>query len=464
MPDSQEIKTQLDIQGAVIGPGDENYEESLRLWSDTCYRRAAAVVRPKNANDIASTMQYVRKHSLDLAVRGGGHSTLATSSTDGGILIDLGKEMTRIIVDPDTRIVTVQGGATWDDVSREVGRYPLAVNGGTVSMVGVRGLSLEGGYGYYAAQHGVTLDTILAAKVVTGTGEIVSVSREENPDLFWAIRGAGPTVGVVYELTFQAYPQPNPIWYGMRSYSAREVQNVAEALNTALLHPRGKAAAHCLLYLSPEDGKTPIVSTVLFFDGSEEEAQGHFAQLLKLKCIDDNIQMRPFSETNTVLDPFVPAGGRKNEFGFQTTLPPRPAFVAEILDYITAKLIVEPDLCHSSVEIDFFDPTQICHVHVADAAFSTRVRLLHGTPMLQWTDASKDEESLSLGKAIQKMTERKLLRHGEKQSLIVSSFTGYNQDTKLSPPEMFGENAPRLLEVKAKYDPANMFNKQNRIV
>ncbi|KAL2786023.1 FAD binding domain protein [Aspergillus keveii] len=465
MPDSQQIKTQLDIQGAVIGPGDENYEESLRLWSDTCYRRAAAVVRPKTANDIASTVQYARKHSLDLAVRGGGHSTLATSSTDGGILIDLGKEMTRVVVNPDTQTVIVQGGATWGDVSREVGRYPLAVNGGTVSMVGVGGgLSLEGGYGYYAPQHGVTLDTIIAAKVVTGTGEIVSVSREENPDLFWAIRGAAPTVGVVYEFTFQAYPQPNPIWYGMRSFPASEVQSVAKALNTALFHPRGKAAAQCLLYLSPEDGKTPIVSTVLFFDGSEEEARGHFAQLLKIECIDDNMQMRPFSQTNTVLDPFVPAGGRKNEFGFQTTLPPRPGFVAEILDYITAKCTAEPELSHSSVEIDFFDPTQICRVPVADAVFPTGVRLMHGTAMLQWTDASKDEESFALGKAIQKMTERELLRQGEKQSLTVSDFTAYNQETKLSPAEMFGENAPRLLDIKAKYDPANMFNKQNPIV
>ncbi|KAL2848272.1 FAD binding domain protein [Aspergillus pseudodeflectus] len=466
MANAQQIKTQLNIQGAILGPGDENYEEGLRLWSDTCYRRAAVVVHPKNANDIATTVNYAREHHLDLAVRGGGHSTLATSSTDGGILINLGNEMTRVVVDPDTRTVTVQGGATWEDVSREVGRYPLAVNGGTVSMVGVGGLSLEGGYGYYAPQHGVTLDTILAAKVVTGTGEIVSVSREgeEHADLFWAIRGAAPTVGVVYELTLQAYPQPTPIWYGMRSYPASEVQRVTEGLNTALFHPRGKAAAQCLLYLSPEDGKTPIVSTVLFFDGSEEEARAHFAPLLKLECIDDNMSMRPFSETNTVLDPFVPAGGRKNELGFDTTLPPRPEFVAELLDYLTASLTAEPDFAHGSVEIDFFDPTQICRVPVPDAAFPTRVWLLHGTAMLQWTDATKDEASLSLGKEILKMAERELLRHGQRQSLTVSNFSGYNPETKLSPSEMFGENARRLLDVKAKYDPANMFNKQNPIV
>ncbi|KAJ0421102.1 FAD binding domain protein [Aspergillus carlsbadensis] len=464
MPDSQQIKTQLDIQGAVLGPGDEGFEESLNSWSDTCYRRAAAVVRPTTANDLASTVQYAKNHSLDLAVRSGGHSTLATSSTAGGILIDLGKEMTRVIADPDTRTVTVQGGATWGDVRKEVGWHALAVNGGTVSMVGVGGLSLEDGYGYYAPQHGVTLDTILAAQVVTGTGEIMSASRDENPDLFWAVRGAAPTVGVVYELMLQAYAQPNPLWYGMRSYPARVVQRVVEALNAALVHPRGKAAAQCLLHLSPEDSRTPIVSTVLFFDGGKDEAQRHFAPLLGIECINNKMRMAPFSKINTVLDSFVPPGGWKDELGFQTTVPPRPAFAAKILDYIAARFTEEPDLAHSSVEIDFFDPTRICRVPVADAAFPTRVRLLHGTVMIQWTDASKDEQSLKLGKSIQMMAERELLRQGEEQCLTVSNFTGYNQETKLSPSEMFGQNARRLLDVKAKYDPANMFNKQNPIV
>ncbi|KAL3472032.1 FAD binding domain protein [Aspergillus californicus] len=464
MVDVQQLASQLGIVGAVVGPGDEGFERSLRGWSDLIYRRAAVVVHPKEAGDIASTVNYARRHSMDLAIRGGGHSTSATSSTDGGILIDLGKEMTRVIVDPDARTVTVQGGATWGDVGREVGKYPLAVNGGTVSPVGVGGLSLQGGYGYYAPQHGVVLDTILAAKVVTGVGEIVTTSRTENPDLFWAIRGAGPNVGVVYEFTFQAYPQPNLIWYGMKSYSADEVLNVAEGLNAALFHARGKAAAQCLLQLSPEDLKTPIVSTVLFFDGSEEEAHEHFAALLKIKPIKDDMAMRPFSETCTILDPFVPPGGRKMEIGFQTPLPPRPAFIKEILNSITAKLAQEPDLVHSSVEIDYFDPAQICRVPVPAAAFATRVRLLHGTAMVQWSDTTRDEEFIAFGHSIREISKCELLSHGQKQGLTASNFIDYTHENKVSPSEMFGENADRLLQIKAKYDPANLFNKQNPII
>ncbi|KAL4947846.1 FAD binding domain protein [Aspergillus filifer] len=464
MADIQQVKSELGIAGAVLGPGDEGYEESLRGWSDLIYRRAAVVVRPKNAEDIASVVKYARKHALDIAVRGGAHSTSATSSTEGGILIDLGKAMTRVTVDVAGQTVTVQGGAKWGDVNKEVGKHQLAVNGGTVSLVGVGGLALQGGYGYYTPRHGLVLDTILAAKVVTGAGEILTASPEENEDMFWAIRGAAMNVGVVCELTFQAYPQPNLIWYGMNSYPADDVVHVAEALNASIFHPQGKAAAQCVVHLLPDDMKTPVVSTVLFFNGSKEEAHEHFAALLKIKPIKEDMAMRPFSETCTILDPLVQPGGRKMEIGFQMPLPPRPGFVKEICDAIISKLTQEPDLAHSSVEIDYFDPTQICKVPVSAAAFATRVKLLHATPMLQWSDAMKDEEFIKFGHKFRRMAEEELLSQGQSQSRTTSNFIDYTHENKLSPSEMFGENAARLLKVKAKYDPDNLFNKQNPIV
>ncbi|KAL4966502.1 FAD-binding oxidoreductase [Aspergillus stella-maris] len=464
MANIQRVKSELEIAGAVLGPDDEGYEEGLRGWSDLIYRRAAVVVRPIQAEDIARVVEYARKHSIDLAARGGAHSTSATSSTEGGMLIDLGKGMTRVTVNPDDQTVTVQGGATWGNVAKEVGKYPLSMNIGTVSLVGVGGLSLQGGYGYHTPQHGVVLDTILAAKVVTGAGEILTASPEENEDLFWAIRGAAMNVGVVCEITFQAYPQPNLIWYGMNSYAADDVMNVAEALNASLLHPQGRAAAHCFVHLLPDDMQTPVVSTVLFFNGAEEEAHEHFAPVLKIKPIKEDMEMRPFSETCTILDSMVQPGGRKMEIGFQITLPPRPAFVKNLCDAMIAKLRQEPDLAHSSVEIDYLDPSQICKVPVSATAFATRVRCLHATSMLQWSDASKDEEFIEFGHELRKMAEEELLGQGQKQTTTTSNFIDYTHENKLSPSEMFGENAERLLQVKAKYDPDNLFNKQNPIV
>jgi hypothetical protein len=336
--------------------------------------------------------------------------------------------MNRVSVDTSTQAVTVQGGATWADVARETAKYQLAVNGGTASQVGVGGLTLRGGFGFLTPQHGVTLDTVLAAKVVTGEGIELQVSNKEHSDLFWAIRGAGPNVAVVAEFKFQAYPQPNLVWSGLRIHASSEVSKVVEALHQALVHPQGRAAAQCILCLSPEDEKTLTVTTIIFFNGSEEEGRRHFAQLLEVECIKDDIKMRHYRETIGIWDRLAPPGGRKRELGIQMTLPPRLAFVSELMDKISDKLTTEPDLAKTDFEIDYLDPTQICRTPITETAFPTRVAdLLHATLMLQWTDAAKDEDFLSWGRSIQKMCENELTNQGHKLAHTVSNYNGYTQ-------------------------------------
>ncbi|KAF7589999.1 hypothetical protein BBP40_003443 [Aspergillus hancockii] len=457
----QRLEAQLDGHATVVFPGDQNFDDSVKRWSAIGFRRPGVVVCPKDAQGIARTVRFAKDHHLDLAVQGGGHSSNTASSTDGGILINLGT-MTRVSVDTSTQTVAVQGGATWADVNRETAKYKLAVNGGTVSQVGVGGLTLRGGFGFLAPQHGVTLDTLLGANVVTGEGVEMRVSTKEHPDLFWAIRGAGPNVGVVEEFTFQAYPQPNKVWCGLRIHPSSEVLKVIEALYEALVHPQGRAAAQCILGLSPEDETTPAVTTILFFNGNEEEGRRHFARLLELECIKDRVGMRPYSESITIWDPLVPPGGRKRELGIQMTLPPRPAFVLELMEQLSNKLTKEPDLAKTDFEIDYLDPTQICRTSITETAFPTRVdSLLHATLMLQWTDATKDEDFLSWGESIQKMCERELTNQGHKLAHTVSNYNGYTQEMKVTAADMFGVNANRLLHIKAKYDPANLFNKLN---
>ncbi|EAW19902.1 FAD-binding oxidoreductase [Aspergillus fischeri NRRL 181] len=457
----QQLRAQLDVHATVVFPGDQDWDDSVKRWSAIGFRRPGVVVLPTDVQGIARTVRYAKDHKLDLAVQGGGHSSNTASSTDGGILLNLGK-MNRVSVDTSTQTVTVQGGATWADVARETAKYQLAVNGGTTSQVGVGGLTLRGGFGFLTPQHGVTLDTLLAAKVVTAEGIELQVSTEEHPDLFWAIRGAGPNVAVVAEFTFQAYPQPNLVWSGLRIHPSSEVSKVVEALNQALVHPQGRAAAQCILCLSPEDERTPSVTTIIFFNGSEEEGRRHFAQLLEVECIKDDIKMRPYSETLGIWDRLAPPGDRKRELGIQMTLPPRLAFLSELMDKISDKLTKEPDLAKTDLEIDYLDPTQICRTPITETAFPTRLNsLLHATLMLQWTDADKDEDFLSWGQSIQKMCENELTSQGHKLAHTVSNYNGYTQEIKVAAADMFGVNAERLLHVKAKYDPANIFNKLN---
>ncbi|KAJ5637144.1 hypothetical protein N7490_007023 [Penicillium lividum] len=158
-------------------------------------------------------------------------------------------------------------------------KYDLAVVGGTVSHTGIGGLILRGGYGYLTPQYGLAIDNLLAVKMVTANGRVVEVSANESPDLFWALRGAGPSVGIVTEFLLKAHPQPNIVWRSMRVYSCDLMPGIIQALNAALVHLQGRAAAQCLLSISPET-RDPIVTTLLFFNGSKDEGERHFAGLL----------------------------------------------------------------------------------------------------------------------------------------------------------------------------------------
>ncbi|KAF7587609.1 hypothetical protein BBP40_007008 [Aspergillus hancockii] len=451
---------QLHGHATVLSPDSEGYEKSLERWSDIGYQRAGVVIRPIDAQGIATTVKFAKDHSIDLAVKGGGHATHNASTSDGGILVDLGL-MNRVHVDIGSQTVAVQGGARWADVSRETAKYKLAVVGSTASQVGVGGLTLRGGYGYLTPQYGLALDSLISVKMITGEGTELRASREENSDLFWAIRGAGPNVGLVEEFIFQAHAQPNLVWYGKRSYPCSEVAKVIDALNRAFVHPLGKTAAQCILSLSPEDGTTPIVSTILFFNGCEEEARRHFSQLLDLEYISEQFKMTPYSETNNILDPLVPPGGRKRILGTQMAPPVRPEFVSELMGKISHKLTNEQDLAKSALEIDFFDPTQVCRISNTETAFPGRHKLLNVALILQWIDPSKDNDFLSWGESIQSLCEDELERQGYKPKHTVSNFIGYTQETITTARDMFGANADRLLSIKAKYDPANVFHKLN---
>ncbi|KAE8385475.1 FAD binding domain protein [Aspergillus alliaceus] len=451
------LTEQVHGHATVLSPDSEGYGRSLERWSDIGFQRPGVVISPKDAQGIAMTVRFAKDHYIDLAVKGGGHATHNASTSDGGILVDL-RLMNRVHVDIGAKTVAVQGGALWADVSRETARYKLAVVGGTASQVGVGGLTLSGGYGYLTPQHGLALDSLISANVITGGGTELKVSAEQNPDLFWAIRGAGPNVGVVEEFIFRAYAQPNLVWYGKRSYPSSEVPRVVDALNRALVHPQGKAAAQCVLSLSPDDGATPIVTTILFFNGCEKEARRHFSQLLDFECVMEQLEMTPYSETNTILDPLVPPGGRKKILGFQMAPPVQPEFVSGLMENIHRKLTNESDLAKSALEIDFFDPTEVCRTSNAETAFPARHKLLNAALMLQWADPSNDEDFFSWGASIQSLCEDELRRQGYKPNHRVSNFIGYTQATAR---DMFGANADRLLSIKAKYDPANVFHKLN---
>jgi FAD/FMN-containing dehydrogenase len=193
------------LLGQVITPESPEYDEARRVVNLQSDRQPLAIVRAADADDVAEAVSYARDHALPLAVRSGGHSLALLSIIDDAIVVDLSR-MKRVSIDPVARVARVQPGATSGDLAGPAHAHGLALSTGDTHSVGMGGLTTGGGIGFMVRKHGLAIDNLLAAEVVTADGQIVTASAEEHPDLFWAIRGGGGNVGIVTEFTFRLAP------------------------------------------------------------------------------------------------------------------------------------------------------------------------------------------------------------------------------------------------------------------
>ena len=192
-------------RGELIRPGDPSYDEHRKVWNGSIDRFPALIARCAGVADVISAVRFARRTGLETAVRGGGHSFPGLSVCDGGIVIDLGP-MKGIRVDPEAHTVRAQAGVLIGELDRETQAFGLAVTGGIVTHTGLSGLTLGGGIGWLMRKHGLTVDQLLSVDLVTADGELVRASRDENPDLFWGVRGGGGNFGIVTEFEFRLQP------------------------------------------------------------------------------------------------------------------------------------------------------------------------------------------------------------------------------------------------------------------
>lgn len=192
------------LNGTLLHPGDERYEEARTVWNAMIDRKPAHIVQCRDASDVIHAVNHAREHRLPLSVKGGGHSVAGHSVCNDGLMIDL-SPMSQITIDPQARTARVGGGATWADFDAEAQEHGLATTGGMVSTTGVAGLTLGGGIGHLARSFGLSCDNMIGADVVTAGGELVRASENENRDLFWGLRGGGGNFGIVTTFEFRLH-------------------------------------------------------------------------------------------------------------------------------------------------------------------------------------------------------------------------------------------------------------------
>src|SRR5262245_25184515 len=214
--------------GQLLKPADASYEEARKVHNGLVDKRPALIARCRGVTDVADAVRLGQKLQLEVAVRGGGHNVAGRGTIDVGLMIDLAP-MKGVHVDTKARTARAQGGVTWGEFNRETQLHGLAVTGGIVSSTGIAGLTLGGGLGWLMGKHGLALDNLRSVELVTAEGKVVRTSKDEEPDLFWAVRGGGGNFGVATSFEYRLYPVGPTITGGLIAYPFGRARDVLRA-------------------------------------------------------------------------------------------------------------------------------------------------------------------------------------------------------------------------------------------
>src|SRR4051812_1371599 len=305
-----------ELRGGVIRPGDDGYDTARALWNGAHDRRPELIVRSAGVADVIAALRFARSQSLEVAVRGGGHSIAGFSGVDGGLVIDL-SAMRGVRVDAGARRAYVQGGCVWRDVDVETQVHGLATTGGLGSTTGVGGFTLGGGIGWLMRKHGLACDNLVGADLVTADGQVVHVSDTENPELLWALRGGGGNFGVVTSFEFALHEAGPTLAGGAIFFRGDEAETILRGWREWLRSAPEEVTTLVNLTTAPpapflpeaSHGK-PIVAIVGLHAGPLEEGLEALAPLHTLapEPVADLLGPIPYVAMQSLIDALHPAG------------------------------------------------------------------------------------------------------------------------------------------------------------
>lgn len=441
------------LKGSVLRPGDTGYEAALQVWNAMVERRPALIVRPAHAADVAVAVRHAQELGLGLAVRGGGHN-VAGLGTGDGMVIDLSL-LRSVSIDPNNRLARVGGGALWRNVDHESQCHGLATPGGIISSTGVGGLTLGGGIGWLARRHGLTCDNLIEAEVVCADGQVRSASAHEHPDLFWGLRGGGGNFGVVTAFTFGLHDVGPEVFFGPTFYALDDAAAVLRAYRDfAADAPRDCCvwvdllAAPPLPFLPEETHGTAVVSVLQMYVGNAAEGERALAPLHSAaKPLGDGRKRRPYVEAQSLFDEAY-APGKRNYWTSHNVEELTDAAIHDLVQAATTLPTLMSDILLSQLGGAIDDPSPDA------AAYPHRGAAFAITPGARWDEPANDSRCIEWARACHGV----LARHA--RGTAYANFIG---DPSGAEALGYGEHLARLRQIKRRYDPNNVFRRNQNI-
>ncbi|MGH9119304.1 MAG: FAD-binding oxidoreductase [Acidimicrobiales bacterium] len=299
----------------MVTPGDPGYDHARAVWNGAIDRRPRWIARCTSPADVAAMVRFGRERKVAISVRGGGHGVAGTALCDDGVVIDLGP-MKRITVDPAARTATVGAGVRWGELDATTQAFGLATTGGTMSRTGVSGLTLGGGIGWLMRRHGLTVDNLLAVELVTADGRTISASDDEEPDLFWGLRGGGAGLGVVTSFTFRLHPVGPDVLSGLVLWSLEDGPGVLRAYRDFVAAAPPEVATAAALRQAPpapflpvELHSRPICAVGMAAFGELHQAERLLTPMRSFgRPLLDLVKVRPYTNLQSMLDAGNPDG------------------------------------------------------------------------------------------------------------------------------------------------------------
>lgn len=443
------------FRGEVVSPGDEAYDDARKIWNAMIDKHPALIFRCTTTSDVVLAVNFARDNGLLLAVRGGGHNIAGSAMCDDGIVIDL-SQMKAASVDPAARRVTIEGGATLADLDASTQAHGLATPLGINSTTGVAGLTLGGGFGWLSRKHGMTIDNLESAEVVTAAGEVVRASNTEHPDLFWALRGGSGNFGVVTHFEFRLHPVGPDVLSGLIVYPISAAKSVLRQYREFLAQAPDALSVWAVLrqapplpFLPEEVHGTGMIALALLYAGDPKLGEPLIDPLREFGTpLGEHVGVQPYIAWQQAFDPLLTPGARNywKSHNFSTLQDGLFDAVIESIE----------NLPSPQCEIFFGAiggattrpaPESAAYAH-RDAQFVMNV---HG----RWQEQADDERCIGWAREFFKAS-----APFASGGVYVNFLTADEGDRVRS---AYGPNYDRLAQVKRTYDPNNLFRMNQNI-